>query len=448
MEPMGTGGDLSTLWVSCLDSVRDTVTESAFHKWLSASSFDSFEDGRYTVRFPNEFMARWARDHYGDFLERALRRLCGFDLRLVCVGDPAPPAALQQEAAGPPQQTPIRSNFLHPNYTFDRFVAGPSNQLAHAGALAVARNPGNSSQNPLFIYGGVGLGKTHLIQAIAHEIRLRHPSKKCVYTSSEQFLTLYISAIGRNRMDEFRRQFREVDLLLMDDVQFLAGKDQTQEEFFHRFNELYQNGRQIVLTSDRLPGEIHPLEERLVSRFQSGLVADIQSPDYETRMAILEMKVRDEGEHFPPDVLDYIASTVKSNVRLLEGAIHRLAASSRINGTPIDLALARRILAETFAGPGQKLSPGIITASVAEAFSVSPSQLRGKQRRRDILLPRQVAMFLIRELTDTSLVDIGRFFSGRDHSTVLNSIDRIRVLSADDPALKRRIQELRTRLSG
>jgi chromosomal replication initiator protein len=309
-------------------------------------------------------------------------------------------------------------------------------------------NPGSPSYNPLFIYGGVGLGKTHLIQGIAHEVKRIHPDKRFVYVSSEQFLHLFVTSLGRQNVDEFRRIYRDIDLLLMDDVQFLGGKTQTQEELFHRFNDLYQTGRQIVFTSDRLPGEITGLEERLVSRFQSGLVADIQPPDYETRMAILELKVRDEGEFFPSEVLDFIASTIRSNVRQLEGAVHRLAASSRINGAPIDLTLTKRVLTDAFGSSAQRLSAGSITAAVAEAFAVSPSQLRGKQRRRDILIPRQVAMFLIREMTESSLVEIGRFFSGRDHSTVLNSIDRIRQLSSEDPSLRRRILDLRTRLSG
>ncbi len=438
--------DSSSLWKACLEAARNSIPLTSFQVWLSSSAFEAVEDGRFVVRFPNEFVARWAMSHYGEFLQDSLRHLSGDpDICLQCVGDPAPP--VQADPVQAAQQSPSRSNYLHPNYTFDRFVSGPSNELAHAGARAVAANPGTPSYNPLFIYGGVGLGKTHLVQAIAHEFRLRFPDRRYAYVSSEHFTHVYVTAVRAGNVDDFRRQYRDVDLLLMDDVQFLAGKEQTQEEFFHRFNDMYQNGRQIVLTSDRLPGEIHDLEERLVSRFQSGLVADIQPPDYETRLAILEMKVRDEGEFFPPDVLDFIATTHRNNVRLLEGAVHRLAASSRINGAHIDLALARRVLTDALANQAQKLTPGLITAAVAEVFSVPPNHLRGKQRRRDILIPRQVAMLLMRELTDASLVDIGRFFSGRDHSTVLNSIERIKMLASDDPSLRRKIQELRARFT-
>lgn len=443
------------LWTRCLDIARTSIPQSTFNTWLSESVFESLEEDSFIVRFPSQFMARWTMSNFGDMLQGALRKISGQPgLSLLCVGDPAPPYSPSRPAQPLPaaiqqvQPPSIRSNYLHPSYTFDRFVAGPSNELAHAGARAVAMNPGSPSYNPLFIYGGVGLGKTHLIQGIAHEVRRIHPDKRFVYVSSEQFLHLFVTSLGRQNVDEFRRIYRDIDLLLMDDVQSLGGKTQTQEELFHRFNDLYQTGRQIVFTSDRLPGEIPGLEERLVSRFQSGLVADIQPPDYETRMAILEFKVRDEGEFFPAEVLDFIASTIRSNVRQLEGAVHRLAASSRINGMPIDLSLAKRVLSDAFGSLSQRLSAGSITAAVAEAFSVSPTQLRGKQRRRDILIPRQVAMFLIREMTETSLVEIGRFFSGRDHSTVLNSIDRIKQLSSEDPSLRRRILDLRTRLSG
>lgn len=443
------GMDLPGLWNRCLEAARPSIPPTSFSSWLQVSCFEALEDDRFIVRFPNAFMARWTMTQYGEILQGSLRELSGIPgISLQCVGDPAPPASPGPEAQPRQNQTSIRSNYLHPSYTFDRFVAGPSNELAHAGARAVAMNPGSPSYNPLFIYGGVGLGKTHLIQGIAHEVRRLHPDKRFVYVSSEQFLHLFVTSLGRQNVDEFRRIYRDVDLLLMDDVQSLGGKAQTQEELFHRFNDLYQTGRQIVFTSDRLPGEIPGLEERLVSRFQSGLVADIQPPDYETRMAILDLKVRDEGEFFPAEVLDFIASTIRSNVRQLEGAVHRLAASSRINGTPIDLALAKRVLSDAFGSASQKLSAGVITAAVAEAFSVAPAQLRGKQRRRDILVPRQVAMFLIRELTETSLVEIGRFFSGRDHSTVLNAIDRVRQLSSEDASLRRRILDLRTRLSG
>jgi len=443
------------LWTRCLDRARTTMPQSTFTTWLSKSFFESLEEDSFIVRFPNQFMANFVMTNHGEMLQGSLRELSGHPgLSLLCVGDPAPPFAPSMPAQPPPapvrqvHSPSIRSNYLHPSYTFDRFVAGPSNELAHAGARAVAMNPGSPSYNPLFIYGGVGLGKTHLIQGIAHEVKRIHPDKRFVYVSSEQFLHLFVTSLGRQNVDEFRRIYRDIDLLLMDDVQFLGGKTQTQEELFHRFNDLYQTGRQIVFTSDRLPGEITGLEERLVSRFQSGLVADIQPPDYETRMAILELKVRDEGEFFPSEVLDFIASTIRSNVRQLEGAVHRLAASSRINGAPIDLTLTKRVLTDAFGSSAQRLSAGSITAAVAEAFAVSPSQLRGKQRRRDILIPRQVAMFLIREMTESSLVEIGRFFSGRDHSTVLNSIDRIRQLSSEDPSLRRRILDLRTRLSG
>jgi chromosomal replication initiator protein len=451
MEPDSTPlTNCSSVWAECLGAARAALPPMTYDSWLADSVFEAAEDDNFYVRFTNDFKARWARAHYGDLLQGKLRDLTGrADIKLVCVGDPAPPrAALPQQARQAPQ-TDVRMAYLHPSYTFERFIAGPSNELAYAGAHAVSLEPGHPSRNPLFIYGGVGLGKTHLIQAIAHKVRRTSPEKVFWYVSSEQFTQLVVSALRDTATPDFRdfrRRNQDVDLLLMDDVQFLVGKERTIEEFFHRFNDLYQQGKQIVLTSDRAPREIE-LDERMISRFESGLVADIQPPEYETRLAILELKAREEEEFFPPEVLQYIASSIKSNVRQLEGAVHRLTATSRLRRIPIDMDLARATLADTLGSLTQPPSAGQLTAAVAEAFGVSPAQLRGQHRRREILIPRQVAMFLLRELTRMPLVEIGQFFSGRDHSTVLNAIERIRRLSADDPALRRRIQEIRGRFS-
>lgn len=450
MEPEAIpSSDYSGVWTQCLGAVRASLTTVSYESWLADSIFEVSDGESFYVRFSNDFKARWAKAHYGDMLQEKLRDLTGRpDLKLVCVGDPAPPRT-EAAPARLPQQTDVRMAYLHPNYTFERFVAGPSNELAHAGAHAVALEPGHPSRNPLFIYGGVGLGKTHLIQAIAHKVRRTAPEKVFWYISSEQFLQLVVSAVRDTATPDFRdfrRRYQDVDVLLMDDVQFLVGKERTIEEFFHRFNDLYQQGKQIVLTSDRAPREIE-LDERMISRFESGLVADIQPPEYETRLAILELKAREEEEFFPPEVLQYIASSIKSNVRQLEGAVHRLTATSRLRRIPIDMELAKSTLADTLGSSAASPTAGQIAAAVAEAFGISPAQLRGQHRRRDVLVPRQVAMFLMRELTRMPLVEIGQFFSGRDHSTVLNAIERIRTLSSDDPVLKRRIQELRTRFS-
>ena len=442
--------DYRSVWAICLGDARAAVSPMAYDSWLADSAFEMAEEDDYYVRFANDFKAGWVREHYGEMLQSKLRELTGrTGLKLVCVGDPAPPRMPQQSPARQNQQTDVRMAYLHPSYTFERFVAGPSNELAYAGAHAVSLEPGHPSRNPLFIYGGVGLGKTHLIQAIAHKIRRTSPEKAFWYVSSEQFTQLVVSALRDTATPDFRdfrRRYQDVDLLLMDDVQFLVGKERTIEEFFHRFNDLYQQGRQIVLTSDRAPREIE-LDERMISRFESGLVADIQPPEYETRLAILELKAREEEAFFPAEVLQYIASSIKSNVRQLEGAVHRLTATSRLRRVPIEMELARAVLADTLGSSAQPPSAGQITAAVAESFGVSPAQLRGQHRRREILVPRQVAMFLLRELTRMPLAEIGEFFSGRDHSTVLNAVERIRRLSADDPGLRKRIQEIRARFS-
>ena len=443
--------DNHQLWQECLAAARSRVPVSTFNSWLAHSAFDSLEANQFFVRFPNEFMAKWARGHYGDLLEGILRASTGrSDLVLRCVGDPA-----EQSTPDPPPISPQRKqaprDYLHPGYTFERFVLGPSNELAHAGATSVAKEFGHSRYNPLFIYAGVGLGKTHLIQAIGHYVRQHFPGRTYRYISSERFTDDLIAAIRDtpvlpNAVREFRRDYLNVDLLLMDDVHFMAGKERTQEEFFHRFNELYQDGKQIVLTSDRPPLEIRDLEERLVSRFQSGLVADIQPPEFETRVAILERKVRDIGLRFPHDVLELIASLVKDNVRQLEGAINRLSASARGETSSLTTDEARDILADLVPDASAVVLPGTIIAVVAEEFEVAPSLVRGKQRRREILIPRQIAMYLIRSLTDTSLVEIGKLFSGRDHSTVLHSTEKIRAMIDEDPVMKRRINDISRRL--
>ena len=440
--------DPSSLWPEVLALASRELNETTFRTWLSDSSFETLEDSRYVVRFPNEFMASWAKSHFGEMLESLFASISSrSDLALVFVGDPASPPSLRK----PPAQrmNHNRHSYLHPSYTFDRFVAGSSNELAYAGAMAVSQELGSPSYNPLFIYGGVGLGKTHLIQAIAHHLMENYPDKTFKYISSEQFTQRYISAMANRSaaVTAFRREFMDLDLLLMDDIQFLAGKEGTQEELFHRFNDLYHSGGQIVFTSDRPPNEIEPLEERLISRFESGLVADIQPPEYETRLAILQLKARTEGQQFPADVLSYIATTIKSNVRQLEGAIHRLAASSRLTPSPVDMDMAERVVSDYLGNRKRSLTPGTITSAVAEEFSVSPNQLKGKGRKREILVPRQIAMYLIRDLTSNSLSNIGEFFSGRDHSTVLNAIDRVEYLCDNDSALRRRVEELRNRLT-
>ena len=443
--------DPSDLWSKCLADAENSLEPTEFESWLKHSTFEELNGSRLVIRFRNSFVAGHAKSRFGELLLDIVRDISGRDdLALKFVGDPAKPgpvtsssstAAVSESPASSPDST-----FLRSNYTFEHFVVGPNNQLAHAGALAVSRDIGSTTYNPLFIYGGVGLGKTHLIQAIAHHLRQEGGRRTFRYLSTEYLVDTFIKCVLQNDYTKFKKLFHGIDYLLMDDIQFLKGKVETQEAFFHRFNELHQHGKQIVLTSDRPPHELQDLPERLISRFQWGLVADIKPPEYETRLAILQLLVADEELVVEDEVLDFIASSIRKNVRQLSGVIHRLAAISRLTDCRIDMNLAQKEIRSTLGTISRRLTAGNITAAVAEAFQVSPAQVRGKQRKRSVLVPRQVAISLIRELTNMSLKDIGSFFSGRDHSTVLNSIDRVNELKQSDPDLERTIEEIKRKL--
>jgi chromosomal replication initiator protein len=440
--------DPSNLWSLCLNEAEKRLESTEYEAWLRNSAYEDINGTRLVIRFRNSFVAGHVKSRFGEMLENIIREISGRnELALQFIGDPAEPGPSTTEKLSQNSSRPSSDNiFLRSNYTFDHFVVGPSNQLAHAGALSVSREIGSTNYNPLFIYGGVGLGKTHLIQAIAHHLRQEGSTRTFRYISTELLVETFIKCVIQNDYTRFRKLFHGIDYLLMDDIQFLKGKVETQEAFFHRFNELHQQGKQIVLTSDRPPHELQDLPERLISRFQSGLVADIKPPEYETRLAILQLLVRDEELEVSQDVLDFIASSIRKNVRQLSGVIHRLAAMSRLTGCKVDMNLAQKEIRSSLGTITRRLTPGNIASVVAESFDVSPNLLKGKQRKRNILLPRQVAMSLIRELTSMSLKDIGAFFSGRDHSTVLNSIDRIEELKEKEPELERKIEEIKRKL--
>ncbi len=441
--------DPASLWNLCLGEAEKNLDKTEFDSWLKGSSFEDMSGTLMVIRFRNSFVAGHAKSRFGSMMEEILRDLSGRpDLALQFIGDPAKPGPSSKDFVPPGiGGAGSDSMFLRANYTFDHFVVGPNNQLAHAGALAVSRNAGSSTYNPLFIYGGVGLGKTHLIQAIAHSIRQDESGMTFRYLSTEFVVGTFINCVLQKDYTKFRKLFQGIDYLLMDDIQFLEGKVETQEAFFHRFNELHQQEKQIVLTSDRPPHELKDLPERLISRFQWGLVADIKPPEFETRLAILMLLVRDEGIEIDREVLDFIAASITKNVRQLSGVVHRLAAISRLTGSRIDMELAEKEIKSTLGTISRRLTPGAITSAVAEEFNISPSQLRGKHRKRNILIPRQVAMTLLRELTSMSLKEIGAFFSGRDHSTVLNSIERIEELRESDRDLDRKIEDIKRKLN-
>ncbi|RDI95244.1 chromosomal replication initiator protein DnaA [Meiothermus sp. QL-1] len=435
----------TTVWQNVLEYVRQSITEVEYHTWFEKIQPLGMVNGSLELGVPTSFFKGWIEEHYAELLTEALTRLGAqtprFEIRVI------PGKAIQEDifsAAGQAKSQETRAR-LNPKYTFENFVVGQNNNLAHAAAVAVAESPGNA-YNPLFIYGGVGLGKTHLMHAVGHSVAQRFPEKKIEYVSTETFTNELINAIREDRMSEFRDRYRSVDLLLVDDVQFIAGKERTQEEFFHTFNALYEARKQIILSSDRPPKDILTLEARLRSRFEWGLITDIQPPDLETRVAILKMNSEYRNVRVPEEVLEYIARQITSNIRELEGALMRVIAYASLNGVELSKAVAVRALSDIFAANENPLSPEEILKAVAEYYGLRPEEIRGSGRRKEVVIPRQVAMYLVRELTHASLPEIGQFFGGRDHTTVLYAIQKIQESSEFDTALRQALRAIRERL--
>jgi len=461
------------VWSEIVGGARASLTDQACRTWLDPLEAVAISQDMLIVHAPSLFAAGWVEDKYAELLAGIAERRLGHRIRISVRyqgGDrPSPPSLTSSQLAhAAPDSVPAapahrpsqprsekpesvgQASPLNERYTFDRFVVGNNNQLAAAAAHAVAEAPARM-YNPLFVYGGVGLGKTHLMHAVGHALLEREPGKRVVYLSSERFTNELVSAIQGGSMAEFRRVYRQIDLLLVDDIQFLEGKERTQEEFFHTFNALHDAQRQIIITSDRPPKEIG-LEDRLVSRFEWGLVTDIKAPDLETRMAILRKKVADDGLEISDseNVLHFIARHCTSSVREIEGAVIKLLAYSSLTRREINEELAREALGITLrggdAGRGS-LTPEIIRRRVAEAWSTSAEALQSKRRTKDLTVPRQVAMYLIKELLDLSLVEIGKVFGGRDHSTVIHSVDKVREEMERDPAFRERVETIRTTLA-
>ena len=457
------------VWSRICDTARTVLPEQAFRTWLAPTEAVAISQDLLVISTPNPFAVDWVEDKYSELLSAIGERLFGrrFKLSVQFNGsarapEMPPPVAVTPLSAPEPIATPTRmpepataplpTSQLNEKYVFPRFVVGNNNQLAAAAAHAVAEAPARM-YNPLFIYGGVGLGKTHLMHAIGHAMLERTPNKRVLYISSEQFTNELVSAIQEGRMPDFRRQYRQIDLLLVDDVQFLEGKKQTQEEFFHTFNALHDAQRQIVLTSDRPPKEIG-VEDRLISRFEWGLVTDIQPPDLETRMAILRKKVAEDRLELAngDEVLAFVARNCTSSVREIEGAMIKLLAYASLTRREITLDLAREALGGVLRGDGAGNNAGgartadTVRRRVAEAWGVTPEALQSKKRTKDLTVPRQVAMFLIKEMLGMSLVEIGKAFGGRDHSTVIHSIGKVEEDMAADPAFRRRVDDLRAAL--
>lgn len=435
--------ELFELWEQTLLLLKDKLSKHSFETWLTSLKPIDYINNILFIEAPNHFSRDWLIDRYAPVIKDALKEILKTEVGVQFFSTSEIPKSILNNKNEQKQKSKINyENMLNPKYVFDTFVVGNSNRFAHAAALAVSESPAKA-YNPLFIYGGVGLGKTHLMHAISHYIIEHNSHLEICYVTSEKFTNELINAIKDDQTEEFRNKYRKKDILLVDDIQFLVGKERTQEEFFHTFNTLYESNKQIVISSDRPPKDIPTLEDRLRSRFEWGLITDIQAPDYETRIAILQKKAQMEGFFLPDDTIAYIASKIKSNIRELEGALNRVIAYASLNNFEVTTDLAAEILKDTLPRPKpKKITVSTIQKIVANFFGIKTEDLKSKKRTRSIAYPRQIAMYLARELTDLSLPRIGEEFGGRDHSTVHHACYKISTDFMNDDTLQEQINQL------
>jgi chromosomal replication initiator protein len=464
------------VWSACLDQIRERVNSQSFKTWFEPIIPQQLDGGALTVQVPSQFFYDWLDEHYCTVINSTITDVLGKSARLeysirtdetpmdieyvppVHPVRPSRPAVQPQPEIVAPvrfadrysvrqEQVPMDfQSSLNPRYTFDNYIKGDSNQLARAAASAVANNPGGTSFNPLVIYGGTGLGKTHLIQAIGNHVLAHGKARRVMYVSSEKFTVDFVDAIQSNRTNEFASFYRSMDVLIVDDIQFLSGKEKTQDSFFHTFNELHQLGKQIVLSSDRPPKDLKGLDDRLLSRFQWGLTSDIQPPDLETRIAILRKKSVDDGIELPQDVVEFIAANVTTNIRELEGCLISLLARASLEGREINLDLARDVLKVVIGDVRSPITIETIQRTVCEYFSIPEDLLRAKTRKQEIVNARQIAMYLVKELTNASLKTIGLHFGGRDHSTVIHAYQSVEDQMRVDTKYQTHVQQIKRRL--
>ena len=442
--------DLKKIWSKTLDTIKSELSEVSFNTWIKSCEPISISSDTITISVPNSFTQDILDKRYKDLVANSIEVVCSklYKIEFVIASE----ASEKEEVKDTTSKKSIvvndeMSSTLNPKYTFNSFVIGNSNRFAHAASLAVAESPAKA-YNPLFIYGGVGLGKTHLMHAIGHYILNNNPSAKVVYVSSEKFTNELINAIKDDKNEEFRNKYRNVDVLLIDDIQFIAGKERTQEEFFHTFNALHDANKQIILSSDRPPKEIPTLEDRLRSRFEWGLIADIQVPDFETRMAILKKKADVENLNVANDVMGYIATKIKSNIRELEGALIRIIAYSSLTNREVTVDLASEALKDIISKKqGKHITIDIIQDVVSSYFNLRVEDLKSQRRTRNIAHPRQIAMYLSRKLTDMSLPKIGEEFGGRDHTTVIHAYEKISGNLKTDDSLQNTINDITKKLT-
>ncbi len=441
---------LKHLWEKTLNIIKGELTEVSFNTWIKSCEPLCISANTIKISVPNSFTKDILEKRYKDLVINSIEAACSktYDLEFLIASE------VQETEEKNTVKDDISvtvsdemSSTLNPKYTFDSFVIGNSNRFAHAASLAVAESPAKA-YNPLFIYGGVGLGKTHLMHAIGHYILQNNPNAKVVYVSSEKFTNELINAIKDDKNEEFRTKYRSVDVLLIDDIQFIAGKERTQEEFFHTFNTLHEANKQIILSSDRPPKEIPTLEDRLRSRFEWGLIADIQAPDFETRMAILKKKADVEKLNVPNEVMVYIATKIKSNIRELEGALIRIVAYSSLTNRDITVDLATEALKDIISNKQNKcITIDLIQDIVANYFNLRVEDLKSQRRTRNVAYPRQIAMYLSRKLTDMSLPKIGEEFGGRDHTTVIHAYEKISEALNNDQSLEHTIDDITKKLT-
>jgi len=442
---IGRERETANVWDKFLELIKSRVSINTYTTWFQPTRLSRHDGDTVYVQIPSTVFRQVLTRTYGEIIKAVFHQMGTPHTKVQYVCTEEEPAQASPAAMAGTKQARLdfesSDHQLNPRYTFDTFVVGKSNEFAHAASRAVAEQP-SKAYNPLFLYGGVGMGKTHLMHAIGHMIKKRNPAMKLSYVSAEKFTIEVINSLRFDRMISFRDRFHTVDVLLVDDIQFIAGKERTQEEFFHTFNALYEQQKQIVISSDCLPKDINSIEERLRSRFEWGLIADIQPPDLETKIAILQKKAENDRFHLPDEVAEYIARAIKSNVRELEGALTRLMAYASLTGTAITLATAQSVLRNIIASQEKRVTIDLIQKSVSEHFNLREQDLKIRSNTRAIAFPRQVAMYIVKQLTTASLPEIGRQFGGKHHTTVLHSINKIEELRRSDKELNRTITRL------
>lgn len=446
--------DLSSIWKNCLSKIKINVTQMTYNTWFLPIKPLQLENNTLKVELPSQFFWEWIDEHYNSLINKTISEVIGPDAKLSYIIDKDADENSESDSINSEvsetitkEKIKVKHNFesyLNPRYTFQNFITGEGNQLARAAAGAISDNPGGTSFNPFFVYGGVGLGKTHLIQAVGNEIVNKFPEKKVIYLSTDIFTVEFVESIQSNRVNEFSNFYRGMDVLIIDDIQFLIGKEKTQDLFFHIFNTLHQSRKQIILSSDKPPKNLKGLDERLTSRFQWGLTADIQPPELETRIAILRKKAEVYGMTVSGDILEYIASNITSNIRELEGCLIKILANASLSSKQINFELVKKTVYE-IATDRKKNNINIdsITKVVCEHLSIAENKIRDKTRKKEIVLARQLAMYLSKEMTNASLKTIGLHFGGRDHSTVIHACASVEKSKENDKSLRDMLEELK-----